>query len=61
MGKTLSILALAMNTIDVGEEWARQQNSDNEGHGSLKKYTRSTLVVVPSARKLARWSPWQIC
>lgn len=49
MGKSLSILALAMRTLDDGEEWAQQQNDGAEGKGPLK-YSRSTLVVAPSAR-----------
>ena len=49
MGKTLSILALIANTLDDGNEWAQQQNNSAEEKEALK-HSRSTLVVVPSAR-----------
>ncbi|KAK1765014.1 SNF2 family N-terminal domain-containing protein [Phialemonium atrogriseum] len=54
MGKSLSILALAMRTLDDGEEWAQQQNDGAEGKGPLK-YSRSTLVVAPSALLINNW------
>ena len=50
MGKSLSILALIAKTLDDGKEWAQQQNDSAEGKAALK-HSRSTLVVVPSARK----------
>ncbi len=49
MGKSLSILALITKTLDDGKEWAQQQNDCPEGKEALK-YSRATLVVVPSAR-----------
>jgi SWI/SNF-related matrix-associated actin-dependent regulator of chromatin subfamily A3 len=49
MGKSLSILALITKTLDNGQEWAQQQNNSAEGK-KAPKYSRSTLVVVPSAR-----------
>jgi SWI/SNF-related matrix-associated actin-dependent regulator of chromatin subfamily A3 len=48
MGKSLSILALITKTLDDGKEWAQQQNDSAEG--KALKHSRSTLVVVPSAR-----------
>ena len=48
MGKSLSILALITRTLEVGKEWAQQQNDSSEGKEALK-HSRSTLVVVPSA------------
>ena len=50
MGKSLSVLALAMRTLDDGQEWARQQNETADDQGPAK-YTRSTFIVVPSARR----------
>ena len=50
MGKSLSILALIAKTLDDGKEWAQQQNDSAKGKAALK-HSRSTLVVVPSARK----------
>ena len=49
MGKSLSILALIAKTLDDGKEWAQQHNDSAEGKAALK-HSRSTLVVVPSAR-----------
>ncbi len=49
MGKSLSILALIAKTLDDGNEWAQQQKDNAEDKDALK-HSRSTLVVVPSAR-----------
>lgn len=49
MGKSLSILALIAKTLDDGNEWAQQQTDSTEDKEALK-HSRSTLVVVPSAR-----------
>lgn len=49
MGKSLSILALIAKTLDDGNEWAQQHNDSAEDKEALK-HSRSTLVVVPSAR-----------
>lgn len=49
MGKSLSILALIAKTVDDGNEWAQQQKDGVEDKEALK-HSRSTLVVVPSAR-----------
>ncbi|RMZ91158.1 hypothetical protein DV736_g1622, partial [Chaetothyriales sp. CBS 134916] len=48
MGKSLSILALIVKTLDDGKEWAQQLNNSAEGNETLK-HSRCTLVVVPSA------------
>ena len=49
MGKSLSILALIAKTLDDGTEWAQQQKDSVEDKEAFKP-SRSTLVVVPSAR-----------
>ena len=49
MGKSLSILALIMKTLDDSKLWAQQQNCNAEGKETHQR-SRSTLVVVPSAR-----------
>lgn len=51
MGKTLSMLTLIMKTIDNGKEWAEQQETGAKVDEMVKR-SRSTLVIVPSARKL---------
>jgi SNF2 family DNA or RNA helicase len=54
MGKTLSTLALITSTSQEGHEWAHEhQQQDIDMYSSVKRYTQSTLVIVPSAR----WSP----
>ncbi|CZR69567.1 related to helicase-like transcription factor protein [Phialocephala subalpina] len=54
MGKSLSILALITKTLDEGQEWAQQQSDSAEGK-KAPKYSRSTLVVVPSALLIYNW------
>jgi SNF2-related domain len=51
MGKSLSILTLIVDTLEAGQEWANQQN-ENIDIG--KQYSRSTLIVVSSARRSSR-------
>jgi SNF2 family DNA or RNA helicase len=50
MGKSLSILALVMKTLDNGQEWANQKNAEHKGRKTTR-FTRSTLIVVSAARK----------
>lgn len=47
MGKTLSILALTMKTLDDGQQWADLKNQGHTGRGS-PRYSGSTLIVVAS-------------
>ncbi|KAF5663727.1 hypothetical protein FHETE_7432 [Fusarium heterosporum] len=54
MGKSLSILALVMKTLDNGMEWAKQKNMEHKGRKSLQ-YSRSTLVVVSAALLVEEW------
>lgn len=49
MGKSLSILALIMKMLDDGKTWAQQQVDGGIGEEEVKR-SRSTLVIVPSAR-----------
>uniref|UniRef100_A0A0B7KCA3 RING-type domain-containing protein n=1 Tax=Bionectria ochroleuca TaxID=29856 RepID=A0A0B7KCA3_BIOOC len=51
MGKSLSILALAMKTLDDGQEWADELNIGPVGKRSIK-HSRSTLIVVSSGCKI---------
>jgi hypothetical protein len=48
MGKSLSILALVMKTLDNGQEWADQKNAEHKGRKTTR-FSRSTLVVVSAA------------
>ncbi|KAM0352350.1 hypothetical protein ACHAPU_002015 [Fusarium lateritium] len=54
MGKSLSILALVMKTLDNGMEWAKQKNAEHKGRRS-PQYSRSTLVVVSAALLVEEW------
>ncbi|KAF4452457.1 hypothetical protein F53441_4737 [Fusarium austroafricanum] len=54
MGKSLSILALVMKTLDNGQEWAKEKNEEHKGRRSLK-FSRSTLVVVSAALLVDEW------
>lgn len=51
MGKTLSILSLIVKTLDVATEWAQKQESSATVEEEIQR-SRSTLVIVPSARLL---------
>ncbi|GAW22840.1 hypothetical protein ANO14919_123840 [Xylariales sp. No.14919] len=55
MGKSLCLLALLLETLDEGRQWAQQKHSE-EYHGSaIERYSRATLVVVPSALLINNW------
>lgn len=53
MGKSLSILSLVIKTLQTAHEWAEKaQMSEGSTPKSQDKYSRATLIVVSSARKL---------
>ncbi|RGP79329.1 hypothetical protein FLONG3_2558 [Fusarium longipes] len=54
MGKSLSILALVMKTLDNGQEWANQKNAEHKGRKTTR-FSRSTLVVVSAALLVDEW------
>ncbi|ENH67515.1 Putative SWI/SNF-related matrix-associated actin-dependent regulator of chromatin subfamily A member 3-like 1 [Fusarium oxysporum f. sp. cubense race 1] len=54
MGKSLSILALIMKTLDNGQQWAEDRNAEHKSRRSLK-FSRSTLVVVSAALLVDEW------
>ncbi|KAL6904139.1 SNF2 family N-terminal domain-containing protein [Trichoderma evansii] len=54
MGKSLSILALIMKTLDDGKSWAEQQQNSTAGGEEVQR-SRSTLVIVPSALLVYNW------
>ncbi|KAI8949691.1 hypothetical protein F4801DRAFT_580228 [Xylaria longipes] len=55
MGKSLCLLALVLETLDEGREWARQRQSEEYHSSNIKNYSRSTLVIVPSALLINNW------
>ncbi|KAK2606448.1 hypothetical protein QQS21_003141 [Conoideocrella luteorostrata] len=54
MGKSLSVLALIMKTVNAGKDWAEEQGKSLNGRVMLE-YSRSTLVVVSSALLITNW------
>ncbi|KAG5759788.1 hypothetical protein H9Q72_012079 [Fusarium xylarioides] len=54
MGKSLSILALIMKTLENGQEWAEEKNAEHKSRRSLK-FSRSTLVIVSAALLVDEW------
>ncbi|KAM5512044.1 DNA repair and recombination protein rad5c [Fusarium oxysporum f. sp. phaseoli] len=54
MGKSLSILALIMKTLDNGQEWAEERNAEHKSRRSLK-FSRSTLVLASAALLVDEW------
>ncbi|KAI0450909.1 hypothetical protein F5B21DRAFT_489175 [Xylaria acuta] len=55
MGKSLCLLAFVLETLDEGREWARQRRSEEYHRSNIKAYSRSTLVIVPSALLINNW------
>ncbi|CAM1506220.1 Fc.00g058610.m01.CDS01 [Cosmosporella sp. VM-42] len=55
MGKSLSILALIIKTIEDGQEWAEKNRNETHADSEVKEYTQSTLIVVPSALLVNNW------
>lgn len=51
MGKSLCVLALILDTLEKGHEWAQQRHSEAFRSSKVQKCSRSTLIIVPSARK----------
>lgn len=51
MGKTLSILALVIKTIEESHVWAEERMNEEVSHSEIKHYAHSTLIIVPSACK----------
>lgn len=56
MGKSLSILALVVNTLTEGKEWVTKQENEDLVHSDVETYAHSTLVIVPSECKDPRES-----
>lgn len=49
MGKTLSTLALMMQTLEAGQKWAEDKRKEEHTNTKTLRHTHSTLVIVPSA------------
>ncbi len=49
MGKSLSLLALLLETLQDGHDWVMQKRSEEHANSRIQRYSHSTLVVVPSA------------
>ncbi|KAM5349514.1 hypothetical protein ACJ41O_006019 [Fusarium nematophilum] len=54
MGKSLSILALIMKTMDNAKDWARDNNSTYKKKRPAR-FSHSTLVVVSAALLIKNW------
>ena len=52
LGKSLSIIALIIERAPEGRTWAGSSNMLTDTHGRIKAFSRATLVMVSSARKL---------
>jgi len=49
MGKTLSILALILESLEAGRSWADAKLSEEQSSSTVRTYTHSTLILVPYA------------
>ena len=52
LGKSLSIIALIIERAPEGRTWAGSSNMLSDTHERIKGFSRATLVIVSSARKL---------
>lgn len=50
MGKSLCLLALVLETLVDGRKWAEEKQQEEHHSSKIKRYSHSTLVIVPSAR-----------
>ncbi|KAI9157912.1 DNA repair protein RAD5B [Paramyrothecium foliicola] len=55
MGKTLSMLALILKTIEDGHTWAENENAEDLMHEKIQQHAHSTLIVCPSAWLINEW------
>ncbi|KPM36026.1 hypothetical protein AK830_g10539 [Neonectria ditissima] len=55
MGKTLSTLALIINTIEEGSFWAVESNAKSATHPGIRNRARTTLIIVPSKLIIDSW------
>ncbi|KAH6895916.1 SNF2 family N-terminal domain-containing protein [Thelonectria olida] len=55
MGKSLSILALIINTLKEGRKWAAIKKSEDLVHSDVRDYAHSTLIIVPSELLINSW------
>ncbi|KAI0538256.1 SNF2 family N-terminal domain-containing protein [Xylaria digitata] len=55
MGKSLCALALLLDTLDEGRQWAQKRHSEEYHNSSIERYSHATLVVVPSALLINTW------
>ncbi|KAK0710005.1 SNF2 family N-terminal domain-containing protein [Lasiosphaeria miniovina] len=55
MGKSLSTLALILQTLVVGHEWAEKRRAEEHSSGKARRHSHSTLVIVPSALLINNW------
>ncbi|KAI8940926.1 hypothetical protein NX059_002181 [Plenodomus lindquistii] len=57
MGKSLSILALVLRTLDVAQTWAScsQALDENRDHWKQERRARATLIVAPSEVMINGW------
>ena len=53
MGKSLTTLALIVQTLDEGRKWAEEQRNEDQAHLNTKvlQHSHCTLIIVPSACK----------
>jgi SNF2 family DNA or RNA helicase len=52
MGKTLSILALVINTVKGGHEWAENCRQEELAQSHIHQHSHSTLIIAPSGCEL---------
>ncbi|KUI66104.1 hypothetical protein VM1G_11431 [Cytospora mali] len=55
MGKTLSILALVIGTLEKARDWALSQAQSDTSVVKANRYSRATLIIVSSALLINGW------
>ncbi|KAK3315982.1 SNF2 family N-terminal domain-containing protein [Apodospora peruviana] len=55
MGKSLSTLALIVQTLEAGHDWAQKKREEEHTSGKVRRHSHSTLIIVPSALLINNW------
>lgn len=55
MGKSLSTLALIVQTLESGHRWVEEKRNEEHTSGKVKRHSHSTLIIVPSVLLINNW------
>jgi len=55
MGKSLSTLALIVQTLEAGRLWAEKKRGEEHTSAKVRRHSPATLIIVPSALLINNW------